>query len=385
MEIGDALKRLGFKYWADVTNYEVIDKAWEARTAKLDPSADYDLTKTSLSDAKATLYDYKAQELVKQQAADLKQRERQEYTFNMLPPMDLERVMTVFALSAGEVLEENEIEAKWLKLHETTAENKGAPDPSKIFREFNQAKRILLELMKLPEQQEALRLKRLDDTRRREEERLAEREEEMRMYDAQRKEENLLVDKEEKLLTNAQHEEERVEQIAKSTVDERNERKRQNRIESENRENDRCKRRKDDEEKYDMEIDDVMHKLAAAAELNRQKAAAPPSRQNTAAEPNHQKASGIEKRMRTNNKKEHCELKKEMSRVFAERFEEKPGDRIKSKDLFEMFLKSTTMTNADKSVFTYHCRDLFFAQWTHSRISKHRNENYFMDVVEKSE
>jgi hypothetical protein len=79
------------------------------------------------------------------------------------------------------------------------------------------------------------------------------------------------------------------------------------------------------------------------------------------------------------------DLTEEMKLVFAECFEEKEGSRVKASTLLDVFTKSTTMTNFDKNVFTFRSRKLFLAQWTHTRLSKHRNENGFIDMAVKAD
>jgi hypothetical protein len=73
----------------------------------------------------------------------------------------------------------------------------------------------------------------------------------------------------------------------------------------------------------------------------------------------------------------------DMKRVFAERFEEKEGERVYVRDVHDVFEKSTSLATFDYNVFKYHCRKLFCAQWTHSTLSRHRYEWCFTDMAVK--
>jgi hypothetical protein len=86
---------------------------------------------------------------------------------------------------------------------------------------------------------------------------------------------------------------------------------------------------------------------------------------------------------RVSSKKNDLELTEEMKRVFAECFELKKGSRVKASTLLDVFTGATTMAKFDKNVFTFRSRKLFLAQWSHTRLSKHRNENGFVDMAVK--
>jgi hypothetical protein len=99
----------------------------------------------------------------------------------------------------------------------------------------------------------------------------------------------------------------------------------------------------------------------------------------------HAEQKAKRKHRRSDEIDECAELKAEMRRVFAERFEEKLGERVFVSDVHDIFEKSTSLPTVDNNVFKYHCRKLFCARWTHTKLSTHRYQRYFTDVAVKGD
>jgi hypothetical protein len=77
------------------------------------------------------------------------------------------------------------------------------------------------------------------------------------------------------------------------------------------------------------------------------------------------------------------ELKTDMNRVFTRFFEEKKGENILISKVYDIFRKSTSLSSVDYNVFKYHCRTIFCAQWTHSRVIFSGDSWWFTDMAVK--
>jgi len=78
-------------------------------------------------------------------------------------------------------------------------------------------------------------------------------------------------------------------------------------------------------------------------------------------------------------------LDENMKKVFAEHFEEKPGSKVFSRDLYEIFLRSGVLNGGAasrfmKTLFHRHAKRIFLKQWVNSRYSQHRNKRCFFDM-----
>jgi hypothetical protein len=92
-------------------------------------------------------------------------------------------------------------------------------------------------------------------------------------------------------------------------------------------------------------------------------------------------ASGKRKHRRTDQIDGRSELVVNMKKVFAECFEEKQGEYVSIREVYDVFYKSTP--SFEKNVFKHHCRTLFLHQWAHSQILFHKNERCFADMAVK--
>jgi len=77
------------------------------------------------------------------------------------------------------------------------------------------------------------------------------------------------------------------------------------------------------------------------------------------------------------------ELVADMKQVFAERFEEKHGKYLPINEVYNVFEKSTSLHTFEHNVFKHHCRKLFCAEWTHSRIVFKEDERCFTNMAVK--
>ena len=89
------------------------------------------------------------------------------------------------------------------------------------------------------------------------------------------------------------------------------------------------------------------------------------------------------KHRRTDQIDGRSELIADMKQVFVERFEEKHGGYLPINEVYDVFEKSTSLHTFEKNVFKHHCRKLFCAEWTHSRIVFKEDERCFTDMAVK--
>ena len=96
------------------------------------------------------------------------------------------------------------------------------------------------------------------------------------------------------------------------------------------------------------------------------------------------RANARRKHRRTDQIDGRSELIADMKRVFAERFEERHGENLPVNEVYDVFRKSTSLSTAEYSVFKHHCRKLFCAQWTHSRVISKGSHYFFTNMEVKS-
>ena len=74
----------------------------------------------------------------------------------------------------------------------------------------------------------------------------------------------------------------------------------------------------------------------------------------------------------------------ELRQIFAEEFEERPGNCVSFNDLFAVFerCKGST-TDKERKLFRFYCKSVFLEQWKGARHVVHRNKRSYKNVIEK--
>jgi hypothetical protein len=74
----------------------------------------------------------------------------------------------------------------------------------------------------------------------------------------------------------------------------------------------------------------------------------------------------------------------ELKQIFAEEFEERPGNCVSFNDLRAVFerCKGST-TEKERKLFRFYCKSVFLAQWKGAKHVVHRNKRSYKNVIEK--
>jgi len=368
MELGPALVRLGFNDQEQPTVADV-NKAYDDKMTVADKQEEgFLLTARKKVLEFAPIWD------AQKQAMRERIEEMRVLTYENIKPMDLNGAIREFGFECTDTPDEKEINDVWEKKIEGTIPKEGHAEE----RMLNKARDMLLDRLKEPEYQEAMcKAKALKEA------------------EALRKAEALLAkEAEAEALRATQTEVPRDAeaeglQAEKSIAEQDKERlqKRRKRLNDKdtadaNRMADALERSERADEEFEKGWSDIFN----ASNTDRAKKPRGPEE-----EPNERPTGFIGRPAKKpeSGKKKHRptdpDLKAEMERVFAERFEKKHGQNVSVKEVYDIFEASTSLPKIKHGAFKRNCRTMFLSQWTHSRVIFKGNGRFYTDMAVKLE